>query len=1110
MDKNAIKKYAVWARTELITRVSQRAEKYDITAEADVNASSVNGVLLSDAEKKQRKALIEQVKQKGFDQVMEEVAYTWFNRFIALRFMEVNGYLPSHIRVFTDDNNNFKPQILAEAIHLELDGLDMEKVFEMKNNSENDELYKYLIITQCNNLSNILPGMFQKLADYSELLFPDNILRENSIIEQMIVLIPEEDWKDEVQIIGWLYQFYNIELKAKVFGRPAKEKVKKEEIPAATQLFTPDWIVRYMVENALGSLWCDNSSDSKELYNKWEFFIKSPSFNGAKLNIQPQNIKCIDPCIGSGHVCVYMFDALMDIYREYGISEREAVENIVSNNIYGLDIDNRAAQLAYFAIMMKARQYDRRFFTKRIQPNIYAIKDSATIDKDVTGYFCGNDDKLKKDIQLLLNNMEYAKEMGSLSPITAVDYNHLNNRIEEIKEDTSLFRDIAIRELVPIIKVAEILANKYDVVVTNPPYLGNKNLGNVIGKYLKDNKLTNLYQAMLLRCINIIKNTGYLSMVTMNDWLKKSKLESFRREIFNNQVLSMFDLGAGAFEEISGEIVQVCIFTIKRCRQNGMLGIYADLTNESDKMQAFLSHNNEHMLDQELFENVPRYSIVPSVSDEDLKFFEECKLLDYYAKPRSGLTTGDKGRFIHYWHEVAYPSIGSKWFPVNTAGSRRRWYGIYTEVIDWENDGAEIKNMPGSTLANMDYQMTGGLTWGKIGSGNLYVRYSDPAFFTATGLMAFPSDDYLYYTLALMNSAVSAHFIKYFASGVDVLSGDVANIPMIEVHKIPERVISLAKENVELSREDWDSFEISPDFKSHPLVRGEGVISDYYEQWEKECNHRYCLVKKNEDEIDQLLTEVYKMPSVESEREDVAIRKADLERDIKSLISYAVGCMFGRYSTKRDGIQYAGGEFDSAFLHENDIDVDNIIPICDDQYFDDDIVERFVRFIEDSFGKDNLEINLAFIARVLGGEGSSRDIIRDYFINDFYSDHVKIYQKCPIYWQFDSGKKNGFKCLIYIHRYKSDALARIRTDYIHELQSRYRTAIEELENRRNLVEGSKKIDVKKRLDHIKEQNIELQQYEEKIHHLADQYIEVDMNKGVLPNYDLFGDVLAKV
>lgn len=530
MDKNAIKKYAVWARRELISRVSQKAQQFGITEKniVDAGADSVNGHLLSADEKKQRQALIARIKSHGFEQVMEEVAYTWFNRFSALRFMEANGYLPTRVRVFTDESGAFKPQIIAEAIHLELDGLDMKKVYAYKEASNNDALYKYLLITQCNALSSILPGMFQHIADYTELLFPDNLLREGSVLEQMVTLIPEADWQDQVQIIGWLYQYYNSEPKDKVFADLKKNiKISKENIPAATQLFTPDWIVRYMVENSLGRIYINKrknegifadglepdemtweETEGKRIANEkyisgqmgWKYYLpeaeQEPDVQ-AQLekiheeyeNLKPEGIRCIDPCMGSGHILVYMFDVLMQIYEAYGYRSRDAVQSIVQNNLYCLDIDDRAAQLAYFSVMMKARQYDARFFSRKLQPHVYAICESNGLSVDMVNYFVGGDAKLKKDMASLITEMRDAKEYGSILNITPVDFDALYARFDAIVDEISMYNQPLFNDLLPFVRVAQMLAQKYDVVVTNPPYMGASNMNAKLNAYVKDNKL---------------------------------------------------------------------------------------------------------------------------------------------------------------------------------------------------------------------------------------------------------------------------------------------------------------------------------------------------------------------------------------------------------------------------------------------------------------------------------------------------------------------------------------------------------------------------------------------------------------------------------------------
>ena len=597
MDKNAIKKFAVWARTELIARVSLKGVEYGITEDniEDTNADSVGGKVLTTDEKKQRQALIAEINDKGYEQVMEEVAYTWFNRFSALRFMEVNGYLPSHVRVFTDEENNFKPQIITEAIHMDLDGLDMEKVYELKDAEKTEELYKYLLIVQCNALNKILPGMFQKIADYTELLLPDNLLREGSVIQQMIELIPEEDWKDAVQIIGWLYQYYNSEKKDDVFAALKKNvKITKENIPAATQLFTPDWIVRYMVENSLGRLWLEGHPDVKEQLlpteeeqsayaagnrdpedTKWHYYLEEaeqePEVQAQLAEIRkeyaaltPDQLKVIDPCSGSGHILAYMFDVLMKIYESYGYTTREAVASIVENNLYGLDIDDRATQLAYFAVMMKARQYDRRFFSRGIQPHVYAIVESNHVDKFTVDYFCNGDMKLTAAMDTIISELHDAKEYGSILTVTPQDWSALYDRFVEITEDINMSRETALRELLPLVQVAEALAQKYDVVVTNPPYMGASNMNPKLNDFIKKNYAdykSDFFSSFVIHCSEMAKKSGYCGFFTPYVWMFIQSYEKMRNYLYNQATIeTLIQFEYSAFEE---ETVTVCTFAFK-------------------------------------------------------------------------------------------------------------------------------------------------------------------------------------------------------------------------------------------------------------------------------------------------------------------------------------------------------------------------------------------------------------------------------------------------------------------------------------------------------------------------------------------------------------------
>ena len=1182
MDKNAIKKFAVWARTELIARVSLKGVEYGITEDniEDANADSVGGKVLTADEKKQRQALIAEINDKGYKQVMEEVAYTWFNRFSALRFMEVNGYLPSHVRVFTDEENNFKPQIITEAIHLDLYGLDMEKVYELKDAEKTEELYKYLLIVQCNALNKILPGMFQKIADYTELLLPDNLLREGSVIQQMIELIPEDDWKDAVQIIGWLYQYYNSEKKNDVFAALKKNvKITKENIPAATQLFTPDWIVRYMVENSLGRLWLEGHPDVKEQLlpteeeqsayaarnrdpedTKWHYYLEEaeqePEVQAQLVEIRkeytaltPDQLKVIDPCSGSGHILAYMFDVLMKIYESYGYTTREAVASIVEDNLYGLDIDDRAAQLAYFAVMMKARQYDRRFFSRGIQPHVYAIVESNHVDKFAVDYFCNGDAKLTVTMDTIIKELHDAKEYGSILTVTPQDWSVLYNRFAEITEDINMSRDTALRELVPLVQVAEALTQKYDVVVTNPPYAGISNLSSKVNNFIKDNypdSKADFFSVFIERCNDLVRENGLQAMITQHGWMFLSSFEKLRAKLLKNETVTMAHLGARAFEEIGGEVVQTTSFVMIKSELNDYRGVYCRLiepNTQQGKEDMFLLEQNRFSTKQKNFYDIPGTPFAYWLSDTMFDIFKNSKTLSDVAKPRQGLATSDNDRFLKLWHEVDFSKIGFgitsidddrkfeyKWFPCTKGGSFRRWYGNNDYIVNWENDGEEIKAYAAKlyrnytrTIKNIPFYFRKGLTWSTISSGLFSLRYVPEGFvFETKGAMCYVDDKYLYSVIALYNTKVMQQFLAVVSPTLDYHEGPLGRTPILLEDN--SEIDEITKNCITISKNEWDSFENSWDYKVHPLIelRTECVrvheqqnyhIKDVYLVWSQLCDKRFQQLKDNEEKLNRHFIDVYNLQNEltpEIEENDVSVRKADLGRDIRSFISYAVGCMFGRYSLDVDGLAYAGGEWDSSKYASFAADKDNIIPICDDEYFEDDIVGLFVEFVKTVYGAETLDENLKFIADALGGKGQPKDVIRNYFLNDFYADHCKIYQKRPIYWLFDSGKKNGFKALIYMHRYQPDTIARIRTDYVHEQQARYRTAIADLEQRIANASTGERVKLKKKLTTLQAQDTEVRTYEEKIHHLADQMISIDLDDGVKKNYAIFQDVLAKI
>ena len=1150
MDKNAIKKYAVWARRELIERVSQRAMIYGITAKdaVDPNAESVNGHLLSQAEKRQRQALIRDIKTKGYEQVMEEVAYTWFNRFAALRFMEVNGYLPSHIRVFTNDAGEFKPQILAEAIHLELDGLDMNKVYELESANKSEELFKYLLIVQCNALNIILPGMFQRIEDYTELLLPDYMLRDGSVIEQMVTIIPEEDWTDQVQIIGWLYQYYNTEPKDKVFADLKKNiKITKENIPAATQLFTPDWIVHYMVENSLGRLWLEGHPNDA-LKSKWKYYLdeaeQEPEVQAQLVAIRkeyaalkPEEILTIDPCQGSGHILVYLFDVFVQIYEAYGYSVREATSSIVKHNIWGLDIDERASQLAYFSIMMKARQYDRRFFSRGIQPHVYSIQESNNLDSYCIEYFVDGRHDLKSAMDTLLKELHDAKEYGSILNVSQVDFDTLYTRFNEIvnEETPNIYSYQVIDTLWPFVKVAQALAQKYYVVVTNPPYMNSYNMTTSLNGFLRkkySSGKNDLFSAFILRCSNMLKKHGFQGMVTMHSWMFLSRYVALRKEVLNETVENMLHLGARAFEDIGGEVVQTVSFVLRKATLSNYIGRYqrlVDITDAVDKEHNIRNPEMTYYCSQLSFSFMVDSIIAYWVSNSLRHHFETTESLGNKADCRQGIATGDNERFLRLWHEVKFDKIGFSntcqddmnssgklYAPYNKGGAFRRWYGNRDYLIKIDSVHYEHLLSMGNHLPSRHRYYQHGITWNDVSTALYCARYVEDGFvFDAAGPMCFFKGDEKY-LLGFLNSKVSQAFLNVICQGLHYSTGHIPNIPFI--YRNDEKIQALVHHCLSLSKQDWDSFETSWDFQRHPLVvpaveNGHTSLQDCWKKWDIICDECFEQLKANEEELNRIFIYIYGLQdelTPEVENENVTVHRADLVRDVCSLISYAVGCMFGRYSLDTPGLVYAGGAWDTSKYSTFQPDKDGIIPICDDEYFENDIVSRFVNFIEATFGKETLEENLRFIADVLGGKGSSRDVIRRYFLNDFYKNHCKIYQKRPIYWLLDSGKKNGFKCLIYMHRYQPDTIARIRTDYVHEQQSRYRTAIADLEQRISGASTSERVKLSKQLATLQAQAEEVRVYEEKIHHLADRMIDIDLDDGVKHNYEIFKNVLAKM
>jgi len=1171
MDKNAIKKYAIWARRELIARVSQKAEQYGITEQniIDENAEKIQGVVLTPAQVRQRQTLIQLIRRDGYQQAMEEVAYTWFNRFIALRFMEVNDYLPGHTSVFTDDQNAFKPKILSDALHLELPGMSMDKVIELKEANKTEELYQYLLITLCNHLNTILPGMFQRIDDYTELLFPEHLLREGSVLEQLVAMIPREDWLDAVQIIGWLYQYYNAEPKDLVFANLKKNiKISKENIPAATQLFTPDWIVRYMVENSLGRLWVEGHPNDS-LKTGWKYYLEEakqePEVQAQLQTIQeqyarmkPEDIRCIDPCMGSGHILVYLFDVLVQIYEAYGYPTREAVASIVQNNLWGLDIDDRAAQLAYFAVMMKARQYDKGWLRRGIEPHVFALQDSPEAGETFYSFFDEEADIARR----IIDSFHDAKEYGSIIQpnITIEELTRLEEKLKEVllkieKEDlTFMAQAMLIYQTMSVqLQQARALVQKYHVVVTNPPYMGAAGMGEKLSwfvkKYYPDSK-NDMSTVCMERCLALCDEVGLMAMINIPVWMFLTSYEKLRFSILeNNTYINMVHPGRGIF----GSDFGTTTFIIARYHILGYVGSYRRLFDKQGDVEtiearerAFLSGKGCFFAKQQNYSKIPGAPVSYWLSAQVYEMYKNNQTMQDVAAPKVGMQTSNNDRFLRLWHEINYgeflgSSAGLKWIKYLKGGSYRKWYGNLEYLLFYNKTPDFILQQKNARVLDLSFLSKKKCTWTDLTiSKNSFRLGPDDTFYDISGHCFFPKDDDQLWLLGYANSSVFEELLKVFNSTIHCQVGDVARIV---VPNLPEntkqKISTYSQECVDLSKADWDSFETSWDFSIHPIVRWNcnlrdatsiGATMDYYYGchpevhstvelcymlWQGECNNRFNKLKANEEELNRIFIDAYGLQdelTAEVADKDVTVRKADLARDIRSLVSYAVGCMLGRYSLDKNGLAYAGGEWIPSQYKSYPADADGVLPITDDEYFSDDIVTMFVDWTKTVFGADDLEDNLKYIATALypNGGGTARELIRQYFLNDFYKDHLKTYQRRPIYWLFDAGKKNSFRCLIYLHRYRSDTIARVRTDYVHEMQARYRTAMEELARRIDTAVGSERVRLQKQLVKIQGQEEELLKYEEKIHHYADMMLPLDLDDGVKVNYAKLADVLAPI
>ena len=844
MNKGAIQRFAIWARNELIAQVSQRAYQYGITKEGcgEANAVTVGGRALTGDEQKQRKELVDQIRSKGYTQVMEEVAYTWFNRFIALRFMEVNNYLPSHIRVFSDSTGAFKPEILSDVLHLDLPGLNREKVAEYIESNDTEGLYRYLLLTQCNALNDPLPRMFEEMGGYTEMLLPNNILRQDSVLGHMVADIPEEDWQDAVQIIGWLYQYYNDERKNEVINI-YKGTVKKDDIPAATQLFTTDWVVRYMVDNSLGRYWIERHPESK-LAEKLEFFVTPKNGEIKRIDefVKPEDVKFLDPCMGSGHILVYAFDVLMEIYKESGYTERDAAAMIVQNNLFGLDIDDRASQLAYFAVMMKARSYDRRFMSRGIKPNVLVIKESNRMGAAVRGGLTA-DAEMNAISQYLVDTFRDAKELGSIITVEPKDYDGYMAYLDNCDGEGQLTMEDAdwLQNTRPMLKAlarqAKVLAAKYPVVCTNPPYL-NKIEGQ-LKKFVLDNYKDysgDLFSVFTYRNLMFCKQDGYCGYMTPFVWMFIKTYEKLREFIIQNKsITTLVQMEYSAFEEAT---VPICSFVLKNgeATENGLYFKLSDFkggmeVQKQKVLEAIADKNCGYFYetDQSNFSKIPGSPVAYWASESISQTFELTKLGEQ-TYPKQGLSSADNNRFLRFWYEIDFQNfcrnctsneeskrISAKWYPFNKGGEYRKWYGNFDYVINWKHDGYELRNFPNAAIRNSEYYFMPHITWSKVSSGTIGFRYRpEGSVFSDAGCATIIQGSNIWYTLGLLNTKYAQQVFDLINPTINYTQSTIASLPIVFNHEnIVREVVS---DCFSLSRTDWDSYETSWDFKRNPLV----------------------------------------------------------------------------------------------------------------------------------------------------------------------------------------------------------------------------------------------------------------------------------------------------
>ncbi|MFW6770272.1 BREX-1 system adenine-specific DNA-methyltransferase PglX [Leuconostoc citreum] len=1187
MDKRAINNFAVKARRDLIRDITNKLgllgideagiqeKRAESTAEIEYYGELAYEISGDDI--RLRRELVSHLKSCIADDwntvlqdFIEEVAYTWFNRIIAIRFMEVNDYLPSKTRVLSSENGRTEPDILTEAFDIEddLHGFNsnqralLAKALDTEIPEDLDKAYTMLFIKQANALNDNLPYLFERTSDYMQLLFTPSY--HDGVIKDLIDGIPESDFdvqlEGQVEIIGWLYQYYNEEPKDLAFK---KKSYKKEDIPAVTQLFTPDWVVRYMVENSIGRYWIrgllkkGDSRGEKEIAQSfgWEYYLPESSDN-QELQVSsstpeqfatPEDITVIDPAMGSGHILVYAYDVLQQIYESEGFSKKDSAELILQKNLFGLDIDNRAFQLSYFAIMMKARQDNRKVLSQGIRPNVFDvpnISDSVDFaDLLVQKADVVDTNGIKNSLRQLLSVFSHGDSLGSIIEINpAIDFKELQKLTKSnllINEDgfDAIEAGKMQQTLRNMLPVAKILSSRFTIAITNPPYMQASKMPKDLKAYVTSNYVdskSDLFAVFIERLAKFVGSNGLYAMITQHQWMFLSSFERLRNKINKQSIINMAHLGTKAFEEIGGEVVQTTAFVMQNTQMSDYVGAFVrlvDYDSQKKKQAAYLNAVNSteskdvYRTNQTNFFDIPGSPISYWTTENVRRIFRENPGLGDIASPRKGNSTSNNKRFLRRWYEVPIKNINfgatkivpektktKRYFPYNKGGGFRKWFGNNEYVIDWYDDGKAIRNIPSAVVANYDYFMKPGLTWGTVTSGAFSIRRFDEGYiFDNGGSSIFDLGNKRNMIQGILNSNLFNYMFGGLNPTLNFQSGDVSKIPII-LSNIP-RADETVENNVKLSQADWNSFETSWDFATHPLIQHidehnrNWNLKEAFEVWKSEAQDRFDQLKDNEEELNRIFIDLYGLqdeltPDVANK--DVSVRLADEVRDIKSFLSYFVGLVFGRYSMDVPGLIYAGGDWNSDQYKSFQPNKDNVLILSDDAYFNDsrDIINRLKEFLRVAFGNENVQADLEYIAQIVGkGGGTAEEKIRQYFIKDFYADHVSVYSKRPIYWEYNSGKKEGLRALMYVHRYDADTTGMIRTDYLLPLQEAYENVLANFES---LVESETVAKIRKvyekKVTRLTNQIDEMKMFDQVLQHLATARIEIDLDDGVVENH----------